>query len=327
VAAKERFNFHLLNDREMLVTQYDRSMLQNTQANVFVKNLARTVTNRALYSLFRPHGDIFSSKVAQDYRGNSKGYGFVQYRERDSALKAIKELNGTMLEEHKLLVEQYKLPERKERSEKGFTNIYVKNLPPSVVTQEALERLFAPYEQPSSLILMEHELLGKKSFFGFINLKTAELATKAVAEMNGKEIEGVRLYVSKALSKDQRAREKLRLKSEQQAQSRKFTLHVRTASNEPITEDVIRRELQPFGEPAKINIRTNKTPEGQDANQAVAFVVMPTEEAATRVPPPILVTILGRPQLSQARIPRRQHPRREGPAGDEAAPGATRTTV
>ena len=284
MTAKERFNFQMLNNREMLVTQYNRNMLQNMQANVFVKNLAPIVTNRALHDLFKPYGEIFSSKIAQDYQGHSKGYGFVQYVNRDSAIKAVATLNDTTLEGKKLIVEPYKSPEKKEKLEKSYTNVYVKNLPPSVVTKEGLGLLFAEYGQPSSLILLEHELKGKKSFYGFINFETPEQAMKAVAEMNGKKIEDVALYVARALSKDQRALQKLRLKSEQQAQSRKFTLHTKTASGEPATEELIRRELLPFADPVKINIRTHKTAEGQDANDAVAFVVMPTEESAIRVP-------------------------------------------
>ena len=307
----------------MLISPYDRNMLQNARANIFVKNLGLTATNRMLFDIFRRCGDIFSSKVAQNLQGKSKGYGFVQYRDPEAAAKAIAELNGFKIEDKTLVVEAYKRTERKEKTEKGFTNIFVKNLPPSVATDEALGKLFEAYGARLSMKISEHELKGKKGFFGFINFQTPEQAVKAVAEMNGKTIEGVQLYVVKALNKEQREREKLRQKIEQRAASRKFTLHVKTNSGDQINEALIRQELQPFGEIKNITIRSHKTAEGQDTNEAVAFVVMAREEDATRV---FLHNYsIGCQRLFQNGPSRRQSTRRTGAKAGETAAGEGRT--
>jgi len=63
--------------------------------NIFIAGLSYNITDSDLSDLFGEYGNIASAKVIMDRdSGRSKGYGFVEIEDEDSAKKAIEELNG-----------------------------------------------------------------------------------------------------------------------------------------------------------------------------------------------------------------------------------------
>ena len=62
------------------------------------------VTNKVLHETFEQYGVVLSAKVAVDSAGRSKGYGFIQYEDPDSAAKAIEGLNNAELHGQALFV-------------------------------------------------------------------------------------------------------------------------------------------------------------------------------------------------------------------------------
>ncbi|KAM7250458.1 hypothetical protein ACFE04_022341 [Oxalis oulophora] len=67
-------------------------------------NLDKSIDHKALHDTFSAFGNILSCKVATDASGQSKGYGFVQFEHEESAMRAIENLNGMLLNEKQVIV-------------------------------------------------------------------------------------------------------------------------------------------------------------------------------------------------------------------------------
>lgn len=113
-------------------SQRDPSVRKSGAGNVFIKNLEKSIDNKALYDTFSQFGNILSCKVASDpATGESKGYGFVHFETEKAATSAIEAVDGMMLLDQKVHVARFLT--RKERHDalgqnQTFTNVFVKNL-------------------------------------------------------------------------------------------------------------------------------------------------------------------------------------------------------
>lgn len=62
--------------------------------NIFVGNLAYSVTEEDLRSVFEKYGEVTSSNIIMDRTtGRSRGFGFVEMPDKNNAEAAIRELN------------------------------------------------------------------------------------------------------------------------------------------------------------------------------------------------------------------------------------------
>ncbi len=227
----------------MRLTVYDLAKVKQQQSNLFVKHLRPEETNLSLYNLFKPFGEIFSSRLAQDLAGRSKGYGFVQYDSPEVAQKVVGEMNGKEYFAKKLLVEPY---------------------------------------HGSSVALCQSTFQGRAGYFGFVCFKSPEDASKAATALNGKTVEGSALTVVRALSKEQREREKRLAMLEFRERSRRLTLYVKSVTGEPLTEAVVRDQLKSFGAIRHVSIQTRKAGE-ETVNLPIAFVSFEKEQDLQKV--------------------------------------------
>lgn len=67
--------------------------------NLYVSNLGSRVTEESLGAVFAAHGIVGSSRIIKDHQtGSSKGFGFVEMPDDEEAEKAMKKINGAVLD-------------------------------------------------------------------------------------------------------------------------------------------------------------------------------------------------------------------------------------
>jgi RNA recognition motif-containing protein len=75
--------------------------------NIYVGNLAYSVTEEDLLAAFNPYGKVDAVNVITDkFSGQSKGFGFVEMGNNSEADAAIKALNGSALKGRNMTVNQ-----------------------------------------------------------------------------------------------------------------------------------------------------------------------------------------------------------------------------
>merc|ERR1719500_752744 len=224
--ALDTMNFDVLKGRPIRImwSQRDPSLRRSGVGNVFIKNLDKSIDNKAMYDTFSAFGNILSCKVAQDGDGASKGYGFVHFETEEAAMNAIQKVNGMLLNEKKVFVGRF-VPRKEREKELGekakkFTNVYIKNFGDDL-GDEKLKEMFSKYGKITSHIVVRDDKVnpepseedeknaltkdnGKAKGFGFVSFEDSESAEKAVDELNGQEIGGKTLYVGRAQKKAER---------------------------------------------------------------------------------------------------------------------------
>merc|ERR1719219_128343 len=268
--ALDTMNFDVLKGRPIRImwSQRDPSLRRSGVGNVFIKNLDKSIDNKAMYDTFSAFGNILSCKVAQDGDGTSKGYGFVHFETEEAAMNAIQKVNGMLLNEKKVFVGRF-VPRKEREKELGekakkFTNVYIKNFGDDL-TDEKLKEMFSKYgkitshkvvrDDKGNLDPEEGEIIaaddsGKTKGFGFVSFEDSESAEKAVEELNGSDIGGKTLYVGRAQKKAERQAELKKkfeqLKLERLNRYQGVNLYVKNL-DDTIDDERLRKEFTPYG--------------------------------------------------------------------------------
>lgn len=169
------------------------------RANVFVKGLPADVNSQDLYSRFSSFGQILSAKVVKNEEGTSLGYGYIQFASAEGACHAIAS------PPEGLCAQRFMPKNERDKQRTGFTNIYVRNFPKSVASEENLKALFEEFGNINSVFLAKGDDNNLKGF-GFVNFEFHKDAEQAVKVMNDKKIGNRKLYVAAAQTKEERAR-------------------------------------------------------------------------------------------------------------------------
>jgi len=263
-------------------SQRDPAMRRSNEGNIFIKNLHKSIDNKALYDTFATFGNILSCKVATDEAGNSKGYGFVHYDSKEAADAAIAKVNGKLLNGKKAYVGPFQA--RKERStdeiEQKWTNIYVKHLDKSV-DDDKLRQMFEKFGAITSAVITKDPTSGESKGFGFVNFERHEDAKNAVDEMNEKEIDGKQLYVGKAQKKAERERELkdmfLKIQRERMSKYQGVNLYVKNLE-ETVDDEKLRQEFSTVGTITSAKVMRDD----KGSSKGFGFVCFATPEEATK---------------------------------------------
>lgn len=91
--------------------------------NIYVSNLSFNVQDEDLREFFAEYGEVSSAKVITDkFTGKSRGFGFVEMPDTESAEKAIAELDQATVENR-----QIRVMEAKPKEEKPSRNNFQRN--------------------------------------------------------------------------------------------------------------------------------------------------------------------------------------------------------
>ena len=324
--ALETMNYTLIKNKpcRIMWCHRDPSLRKSGSGNVFIKNLDKSIDNKALYDTFSAFGNILSCKVATDDNGGSKGYGFVHYETQEAATMAVTRVNGMLLNGRKVFVGFF--VSRKDRvsadgGDEQYTNLFTKNVPVEWGDDE-LKEFFAPHGEIKSAVVMK-DGEGKGRGFGFVNFAEHEQASKAVDELNGTELNGKTVFVGRAQKKRDRERE-LREKFEalKLERAHKFTgvnLYVKNL-DDAIDDEKLREAFAPFG-----NISSAKVMfDDKGSSRGFGFVCFGGNEEATKAVAEMNGHILGNKPLYVALAQRKderknmleqQHTNRSGMGG------------
>uniref|UniRef100_A0A3P8SCG0 Poly(A) binding protein, cytoplasmic 1a n=1 Tax=Amphiprion percula TaxID=161767 RepID=A0A3P8SCG0_AMPPE len=254
--ALDTMNFDVIKGRPLRImwSQRDPSLRKSGVGNIFIKNLDKSIDNKALYDTFSAFGNILSCKVG----------------------------SASLLSSACVFVGRFK--SRKEReAELGarareFTNVYIKNFGEDM-DDEKLKELFGKYGPALSIRVMTDES-GKSKGFGFVSFERHEDAQKAVDDMNGKELNGRQVYVGRAQKKGERQNE-LKRKFEQMKQDRMtryqgVNLYVKNL-DDGLDDERLRKEFSPFG-----TITSAKVMMEGGRSKGFGFVCFSSPEEATK---------------------------------------------
>lgn len=260
----------------------DPSIRKTGLGNVFIKNLDKQLDNRHLNDTFSAFGNIVSCKVAMDERGESKGYGYVQYETKEEADRAIAKVNGMLICDKKVFVGAFVPKQEREKQvdpEQSFTNVFVKNLLPDVDVDQ-LKEMFAGFGAISSAAVMKAED-GTSKCFGFVDFESHEAAVKAVDGMNNKEIGEKTLYCGRAEKKYKRESEQRRkmeaARAERNAKFQGVNLYVKNLDDN-VDDEKLRKEFSAHGTLVSAKVMTDD----KAVSKGFGFVCFSSPDEATR---------------------------------------------
>nr|XP_002128145.1 probable RNA-binding protein 19 [Ciona intestinalis] len=186
-------------EAESTEVKEDSEEVENTEEDftIFVKNLNFSTDEESLKTHFSSCGELKSCLISRKktHKSNallSMGYGFVCYARKKDGQKALKTLQGTMLDEHKL---ELKMSERKTNSntsakrrfqldkKQASSKILVRNVPFQANSGE-IESLFKSFGELKSVRMPKKvgsitAQAGSHRGFAFVDFLTKQEAKKA----------------------------------------------------------------------------------------------------------------------------------------------------
>lgn len=283
--ALDTMNYDTLKGKPIRImwSQRDPSLRRSGVGNVFIKNLDKSIDNKAMYDTFSAFGNILSCKVALGEDG-SKGYGFVHFETEEAAQKAIAKVSGMLLNGKKVYVGRF-VP-RKERlahlgdQRKKFTNVYLKNFGEDI-DDEKLRTMCEVHGKVASVKVMFDDKSGRGKGFGFVSFEDHSAAQKCVEEMNSQAVNGRTVFAGRAQKKNERQAElKARFEALKQERSNRYqgvNLYIKNLDDE-FDDEKLRKEFTKFGTITSAKVMLDET----STSKGFGFVCFSSPEEATK---------------------------------------------
>lgn len=282
--ALDTMNFDNMGSKPMRImwSQRDPALRKSGIGNVFIKNLDKSIDNKALYDTFSTFGNILSCKIMVDENAQSRGYGFVHFETQEAADNAIKNVNNMLLNDKKVFVGRFMT--RSQRAElnggmsKKFTNVYIKNFG-ETMDEAQLRDIFEKFGEITSCVIAKSED-GKSKGHGFVNYKDAMAAEAAVDALNDKEINGKKLFVGRFQKKIERVNTLKKIHEEKKAERHNryigINLYIKNL-DDTIDDERLRKEFLSFGTITSAKVMTEN-----GRSKGFGFVCFSAPEEATK---------------------------------------------
>lgn len=285
--ALEIHNFKPIKGRSCRIMwkQSDPLLRRTGAGNIFVKNLDKTIDNKALYDTFSVFGNILSCKIANNTKGESHGYGFVHFETQELADVAIRAVDGKIIGTQKVSVSTFKSKAERGVNKVRFTNLYINNIPLSW-DEKTLETQFTKFGSVTSSMLSKppsEERKGPRNLFAFVNYAAPEEAQEAIKNLNGMDVgEGQKLYVCRAQKKDERAKElKEKFEAQKAERQKKYqgvNVYIKNL-NEDFDDEKLRSTFGAFGAITSAVVMKDST---TGKSKGFGFVCFSTTEEANK---------------------------------------------
>ncbi|GJS99589.1 multiple RNA-binding domain-containing protein 1 isoform X1 [Tanacetum coccineum] len=188
-------------------TNADIDTEQVESRSLFVKNLNFKTTDESLKKHFVDHvkkGKLRSVRIQKHVKNGknlSKGFGFLEFDTVDTALQVSRDLQGTVLDGHALML-QLCHPKNNERvkdkvgDDQSSTKLIVRNVA-FEATEKELRQLFGTFGQIKSLRLPVART-GKHRGFAFVEFVTKQETKNALQALSSSHLYGRHLVLERA---------------------------------------------------------------------------------------------------------------------------------
>ncbi|RYP49722.1 hypothetical protein DL768_004591 [Monosporascus sp. mg162] len=159
---------------------------------VFVSNMTFDATDVHLREAFSQYGEIESINIGRDGRGLSRGFGFIHFKDEQSANKAIAGADKSFWHGRRINVAMAKAaprsrPAREEESREPTSSLYIGNIPYETSDAE-LNAIFKGLENVVDVRVAIDRNTGWPRGFAHADFKDVESAVKAYEKLSQTEI-------------------------------------------------------------------------------------------------------------------------------------------
>ncbi|KAK3748519.1 hypothetical protein RRG08_008680 [Elysia crispata] len=169
--------------------QHDSS---KDNVTVFISNLDFTLPEERLREVFEKCGRISNIRLVKNYKGKSKGFGYVEFTECNAVLKALK-LDREFVDGRPMFVSRCEdrsivksAPQFKYANKMEKNKLFIKGLP-FTITRDALETIFKEHGTIKDIRMVTYRN-GSPKGIAFLEYEDEASASQAVMKTNGLQI-------------------------------------------------------------------------------------------------------------------------------------------
>ncbi|XP_005099708.1 squamous cell carcinoma antigen recognized by T-cells 3 [Aplysia californica] len=159
---------------------------------VFISNLDFSLEVDRLKEIFHKCGEITDIRLVSNYKGKSKGFGYVEFSDSNSVLQALR-LDREFIDGRPMFVSrcedrssvksgpQFKYATRLEKNK-----LFIKGLP-FTITQEAIETIFKEHGKLKDVRMVTYRN-GRPKGIAYVEYENESCATQAVLKADGLQV-------------------------------------------------------------------------------------------------------------------------------------------